>query len=87
MNMWIYLSVFLAMAVTDICWTFYLFAVEERRSLKASIWAMMLYLFGAFVVSSYVKDNTLIIFAALGSFAGTFVTIEFKKWRERKNEK
>lgn len=71
--------VFLAMAVTDVCWTFYLISVEERKSVIAGLWAMALYISGAYVVTSYVGNKWLIIAAALGSFAGTWLTIEYKK--------
>lgn len=73
------------MIITDMCWTFYLFAVEQRKSIIASVWAMFIYLFGAFVVSTYITDRKLIIAAALGSFVGTYITIEYKKWKENKN--
>jgi hypothetical protein len=81
-----FIYVFFAMFITDVCWTFYLINVEERKSFAAGVWAMFLYMFGAFVVSSYVDDKALIIAAALGSFAGTFATIEFKKWKEKKGK-
>ena len=81
--MWSYILVFFAITITDIGWVFYLYAIESRKSLYASMWASFIYLFGAFVVSSYVQDKTLIFAAALGSFAGTFITVEYKKWRER----
>lgn len=81
-----FIIVFFAMLITDVCWTFYLLSVEERKSIKAAMWAMLLYLFGAFVVTSYVRDWTLIMAAALGSFAGTFLTIEYKKYKERKSK-
>lgn len=74
-----FLIVFLAMAVTDICWTFYLISVEERKSIIAGLWAMALYISGAYVVTSYVGNKWLIIAAAFGSFAGTWLTIEYKK--------
>lgn len=82
--MWIYIGVFFAMCAADICWTFYLFAVQERKSFLASICAMFIYLFGAFVVTSYIDNKYLIISALLGSFIGTYGTIEYKKWREKK---
>lgn len=75
---------FAAMFITDVCWTFYLLKVEERKSFHAGAWAMLLYLFGALVVTSYVDDRSLIIAAALGSFFGTYVTIEYKKRLEKK---
>lgn len=70
------------MFVTDVCWTFYLLSVEGRKPFVAGVWASLLYIFGAFVVKSYVADNWLIFAAALGSFAGTWCTIKYKKWRE-----
>jgi len=73
-----FLGVFVAMFITDVCWTFYLIKVEERKSIQAGAWASVLYLFGAFVVSSYVGDRSLIIAAVLGSFFGTYFTIEYK---------
>ncbi len=81
-----YFLVFLAMFVTDVCWTFYLLNVEGRKSIAAGLWAMALYVFGAFVVSSYVDNKLLIIAAAFGSFAGTYVTIEYKKWKEKQKK-
>ena len=77
-------GVFVAMFITDVCWTFYLLKVEERKSVQAGAWASVLYLFGAFVVSSYVNDKSLILAAVLGSFFGTYVTIEWKKRQEKK---
>lgn len=82
-----FLTVFAAMFVTDVCWTFYLLSVESRKSVIAGMWAAALYIFGAFVVRSYVEDHTMIIAAALGSFAGTVATIEYKLRREIRNKK
>ena len=82
-----FILVFLAMFVTDVCWTLYLLAVESRKSVKAGLWAALLYIFGAFVVSSYVQDNSLIIAAAVGSFAGTVCTIEYKIRQEVNGKK
>lgn len=78
-----FLLVFVAMAVTDIFWTIYLLSVEERKVFKASLFAMLLYLSGAFVVTSYVGNSLLIIAAALGSFTGTYVTIWNKKRKSK----
>lgn len=72
-------GVFIAMFITDVCWTFYLIKVEERKSFHAGLWASVLYLFGALVVTSYVHDKSLIFAAMLGSFFGTYCTIEYKK--------
>lgn len=82
-----FLVVFLAMAITDVFWTMYLMAVEERKSTKSGVWAMMLYISGAFVVTSYVNNPWMIAAAAVGSFTGTYFTIEYKKKQETKNTK
>ncbi len=82
--MLIWIAVFFAVLITDICWTLYLFSVHERKSLMASMWATFIYLFGAFAVTSYVQNKYLIIAAAIGSFVGTYITIEYKKRKERK---
>lgn len=74
------------MAVTDVFWTMYLMAVEERRSLVSGVWATLLYISGAFVVTSYVNNPWMIAAAAAGSFTGTYFTIEYKKKRESKQK-
>ena len=76
----------IAMALTDVCWAYYFINVEERKSLSAGLWASALFLFGASVTTNYVQDKTLIFAALLGSFIGTYATIEFKKYKE-KNKK
>ncbi len=73
-----------AMAITDICWTYYFIKIGERKSIQAGVWAILLFLSGAIVTTNYVGDNTLIIAAAVGSFIGTWITVEYKKKKEDK---
>lgn len=77
-----FLLVFSAMALTDVCWAYYFIKVNERQSIQASFWAVALFFSGAIVTTNYVDDNSLIIAAALGSFAGTYFTIEYKKRKD-----
>jgi len=76
--------VMIAMAVTDVCWAYYFIKVGERRAIQAGTWAVLLFFAGAVVTTNYVHDNTLMIAAAIGSFGGTAITIEYKKRKENK---
>lgn len=79
-----FLGVLVAMFLADICWAYYFIKIEERKSTAAGIWAVLIYMFGAFTVTSYMQDRTLIIAAMIGSFLGTYLTIEYKKRKEKK---
>lgn len=77
-----FLGVLVAMFLADICWAYYFIKIDERRSVAAGIWAVLIYMFGAFTVTSYMSDKTLIIAAMIGSFLGTYLTVEYKKKKE-----
>lgn len=81
-----FISVFLAVMIADVCWTFYFIKIEERKSLAAGIWGAGVYLCGAFAVVSYTTDRSLIIPAVLGAILGTWATVEYKKRKEKKHE-
>jgi hypothetical protein len=80
-----FLGVMTAMFLADVCWAYYFIKIDERRSVAAGIWAVLIYMFGAFTVTSYMEDKTLIVAAMIGSFLGTYFTIEYKKKKENKN--
>ena len=77
-----FLGVTVAMFLADVCWAYYFMKIEERKSAAAGVWAVLIYMFGAFTVTSYMQDKTLIIAAMIGSFLGTYCTIEYKKKKE-----
>ena len=79
-----FLGVLTAMFLADICWAYYFIKIDERRSVAAGVWAVLIYMFGAFTVTSYMQDRTLILAAMIGSFLGTYLTIEYKKRKENK---
>jgi hypothetical protein len=79
-----FIAVFIAMFFADVCWTYYFIKIEERKSIPAGLWAIGIYICGAFTVTSYVEDKSLIIPAIIGSFFGTYVTVEYKKRKEKK---
>lgn len=79
-----FVSVFLAVMIADVCWTFYFIKIEERKSIGAGLWGAGVYVCGAFAVIHYTTDKTMIIPAVLGAFIGTWATIEYKKRKEKK---
>jgi peptidoglycan biosynthesis protein MviN/MurJ (putative lipid II flippase) len=80
-----FLIVMISMILADICWTYYFIKIEERKSISAGIWASLIYIFGAFTVTPYINDKSLIIAAIIGSFVGTSLTVEYKKRKEKNN--
>lgn len=70
------------MFITDVCWALYFIKLEERKGIAAGSYASIIYLLGVFTVTHYVSDFTLIIPAIIGSFLGTWLTIEWKRRRE-----
>jgi hypothetical protein len=79
-----FIGVFFAIAIADVCWTYYFIKIEERKSVSAGFWGAGVYICGAFAVIHYTNDKTLIIPAILGSFIGTWATVEYKKRKEKK---
>ena len=77
-----FIGVAIAMFLADVCWAYYFIKIEERKSVAAGVWAVFIYMFGAFTVASYMEDKTLIAAAMIGSFLGTYCTVEYKKRKE-----
>ncbi len=82
---WInFFLVMLAVAIGDVCWTYYFIKVEERKAIAASIWSSAIMGLGAFSVSNYATEKTYIIAAIIGAFIGTYASIWYKKHKEDK---
>ena len=82
-----FILVLIAMFVADVCWTYYFIKIEERKSIAAGLWGVGVYICGAFAVMSYMENKSLIIAAMIGSFLGTYLTVEYKKRKENKSNK
>jgi hypothetical protein len=80
-----FLGVMLAMTLADICWTYYFIKVEERKSLAAGMWSALIIVFGMFSIINYVDDRTLTVAAIIGAFLGTFIAVEVKRRKEKKD--
>lgn len=74
-------GVFVCTALTDAVYVLFTSAVMARRRLAAANWSGIWYMLSAFAVISYTQAAIYVLFAALGSWAGAFVSVA---WLERK---
>lgn len=79
-----FIGVALTLFLADVCWALYFIKIEERNSLMSGVYGSLIYLFGAFAVTQYTEDKSFIIAAVLGAFAGTYVTVEWKRKKDKK---
>jgi uncharacterized protein YebE (UPF0316 family) len=77
-----YLLAFFAIFFTDIFYTYYLKAVHEEQTLKASCWATIVYVVAAVAIIEYNSNHMLLIPAAFGAFFGTVVGMKLRKKKE-----
>jgi uncharacterized membrane protein YhaH (DUF805 family) len=68
-------GVVLSTAVTDAVYVFFNAAVSSRRRIAAASWSSAWYLLSAFAVISYTSNWVYVVFAALGSWIGGFLSV------------
>jgi uncharacterized membrane protein YhaH (DUF805 family) len=68
-------GVVLSTALTDAAYVFFPAAVAARRRFAAASWSSAWYLLAAFAVISYTSNWSYVLFAALGSWIGGFLSI------------
>ena len=68
-------GVVLSTAVTDAVYVFFNAAVSARRRVSAATWSSAWYLLSAFAVISYTSNWVYVLFAALGSWIGVYLSI------------
>lgn len=73
-----YILTFLAVFFTDVFYTYYLKSVQNDQTLKASIWAVVVFVIAAQAVINYTADHWLLIPACLGAFCGTYVGMKIR---------
>ena len=71
------LAVVAATACTDAIYVMFTNAVVKRRRLPAATWSSIWYLLSSFAVINYTHHWGYVLFAALGSFIGAYVTLSF----------
>ena len=74
-----YIITFLALFITDVINALYIKAINNEQPLLASMWAVVVTLAASVAVINYTKDNTMLIPALLGAFAGTYVGMKIKR--------
>ena len=74
-----YITTFFALFFTDIFYTYYLRSVINNQALKASVWAVVVFLLACVAVINYTTNHWLLIPAALGAFCGTYVGMIIRK--------
>jgi hypothetical protein len=68
-------GVVLTTACTDAIFVLYTASVAARRRFAAASWSSVWYLMAAFAVISYTSNWGYVIFAAIGSWIGGFLSI------------
>ena len=66
-----------ATAATDAIYVFFTAAVAARRRLPAATWSSVWYLLSSFAVISYTSHWFYVIFAAVGSWIGAYLSVTF----------
>ena len=68
-------GVVLTTALTDAIYVQFTAAVADRRRIAAASWSSAWYLLAAFAIISYTSNWVYVLFAALGSWVGGFLSI------------
>ena len=71
------LGVLLATAATDAVSVMFTSAVIARRRVPAATWSSIWYLLSSFAVISYPNNWIYVVFAAIGSWIGAFITMTY----------
>src|SRR5579864_1105300 len=69
------IAVFAATAVTDAVYVFFTAAVASRHRVRAANWSSLWYLLSAFSVISYTGNPAYVVFAAIGSWVGAYLSL------------
>jgi hypothetical protein len=68
-------GVVLSTAITDAAYVMFNAAVSARKRFAAANWSSVWYLLSAFAVISYTSNWAYVLFAAIGSWLGGFLSI------------
>lgn len=75
LNPIIAIGVFGATIVTDAVYVFFTAAVSARHRFRAANWSAIWYLLSAFAVINYTGNPIYVVFAALGSWVGAYLSV------------
>lgn len=74
-----YILVFLAMVGVDFAYAEWAKACADRRTFWASSMAAVMIVLSGYVTTNYVSNPWMLVSAALGAFAGTWLSMKFGK--------
>ncbi len=74
-DFWLALGVLLSTAATDAVYVMFNAAVSARQRVPAATWSSVWYLLSAFAVISYTKNWVYVVFAAVGSWIGAYLSM------------
>lgn len=77
LNPLIAVAVFCATIVTDAVYVFFTAAVTARHRIRAANWSAVWYFLSAFAVINYTGNPAYVVFAAIGSWVGAFVSVSW----------
>jgi hypothetical protein len=70
-------AVFIATAATDAVYVMFTSAVVTKKRFPAANWSAIWYLLSSFAVISYTENAFYVVFAAIGSWVGAFMSLTF----------
>lgn len=82
MLMWLF--IFVLNIVIDVTWAKFTINANRLNAHGASAWSVAIVALGGWSVISYVQDPWLLIPAAAGAYIGTWLTIDFQRFMDRK---
>jgi uncharacterized membrane protein YfcA len=82
LNPLVALAVFGATIVTDAVFVFFTAAVASRHRFRAANWSAVWYLLAAVSIISYTSNPVYVVFAALGSWIGAYMSVTWLNRRQ-----
>jgi hypothetical protein len=76
-DFWLAAGVIVATAATDAVYVMFTSSVIARRRVAAATWSSVWYLLSSFAVISYTNNWIYVLFAAVGSWLGAYLTMTF----------
>jgi hypothetical protein len=71
------IGVVIATAATDAVYVMFTASVVARRRVPAATWSSIWYVLSSFAVISYTSNWVYVVFAAVGSWVGAFITMTY----------
>jgi len=77
------LMVFILTVIADWLWAMYIIHTSDKKALKASIMAVLVWGIGSIITISYIDDKRLLIAGLFGAFVGTYLSIWYSNHKDK----